>query len=191
MFKLGNAKWPIHVKLYSRTTTLAKYLGCFHCWAAYPPFAAELEKQMTDSSYRSLKISLPRSTAYYSSSYCKIYDFRTILQHQLHCVYRQRVVRRFVRRSRPDAFVANLLRHPTVGVERNASEDELERAYRKNAMKWHPDKNPDDKVQAENSFRNSRGPTKSCLIKRNVWCITPMAIRLLEDRFCADISRYN
>lgn len=40
-----------------------------------------------------------------------------------------------------------------LGVDRNADEKVIKKAYRKLAVKWHPDKNPDNKAESEEIFK--------------------------------------
>lgn len=44
--------------------------------------------------------------------------------------------------------------YTTLGVGRECNEEELRKGYRKMAMKWHPQKNPNIKEQAETKFRD-------------------------------------
>ena len=46
--------------------------------------------------------------------------------------------------------------YDVLGVEKNASDDEIRRAYRKLAMKYHPDRNQDDPDSAEAKFKDVR-----------------------------------
>ncbi|MCF7811792.1 molecular chaperone DnaJ [bacterium] len=55
--------------------------------------------------------------------------------------------------------------YEVLGIERNAGQDEIKKAYRKLAMKFHPDRNPDD-PKAEENFKEI-GEAYSVLTDQN------------------------
>jgi len=49
-------------------------------------------------------------------------------------------------------------------VNRNATDGDLKKSYRRLAMKWHPDKNPTNKKEAEAKFKEISEAYEACSI---------------------------
>ena len=43
--------------------------------------------------------------------------------------------------------------YQVLGINKTASEADVKKAYKKLAVKWHPDKNPDNREEAVEKFR--------------------------------------
>ena len=61
--------------------------------------------------------------------------------------------------------------YEVLGVNKNATDEELKKAYRKLAKKYHPDANPDNKEEAEAKFKevNEAYETLSDAQKRKMY----------------------
>ena len=62
--------------------------------------------------------------------------------------------------------------YDVLGVSKSANKDELKKAYRKLAMKYHPDRNPDDSQAAEKFKELSEAYEIFLMIKKDKLMIT-------------------
>ena len=49
--------------------------------------------------------------------------------------------------------MSNLELYNLLNLQQNATKDDINKAYRKMALKWHPDRNLDNKIEAEEQFK--------------------------------------
>ena len=69
--------------------------------------------------------------------------------------------------------------YDVLGVSKSASPEELKSAYRKLAIKYHPDKNPDDKA-SEDKFKEAGEASVSFQIKKKNKIMITLAMLLLK-----------
>lgn len=67
--------------------------------------------------------------------------------------------------------------YQTLGINKNADETEVKKAYRQLALKWHPDKNPDKKDEAEAKFK---------LIGEAYFVLSDLKKRQIYDKYGKD-----
>ena len=70
--------------------------------------------------------------------------------------------------------------YDVLGVNKSANKDELKKAYRKLAMKYHPDRNPDDSQAAEKFKELSEAYEMWCCLVGSEMCIRDRLNRIHE-----------
>lgn len=58
-------------------------------------------------------------------------------------------------------------------VDKNATDDDLKKSYRKLAMKWHPDKNPTNKKDSEAKFKQISEAYEVCNLAKYLFLYYP------------------
>mmetsp|Transcript_19809 Transcript_19809/g.54627 ORF Transcript_19809/g.54627 Transcript_19809/m.54627 type:complete len:418 (+) Transcript_19809:76-1329(+) len=71
--------------------------------------------------------------------------------------------------------------YEVLGVERDASADDIKRAYRRLALKWHPDRNPGNQKEAEAEFKK---------VSKAYALLSDADQRALFDRFGTDAEGF-